>query len=419
MNNRPLHQTVLSGLRPHIPGLIYVGLVLLVGVAAMNNQNNLLFWVLGIMVSALVISAVLSSFIVRAIQVRRIDPQHGAVGEPLIVRYAVRNHSRWLSAFNITIAEQPARVRQGQTWRSFMQPAGAWVMHVGPRETVHGEAIFWPKRRGDVVFDAIGIATSFPFGIVRKAITISQPQHTLIYPMLYELQRGLLNKITPAGLMGTKVTHHAGAGDEYYGVREYKPGDSLRHIAWKRTGRTEELVTIERTHPSPAKLRVILDLTVPTDQLHVEPHGPDAARELEERAISLAASIIHAADMDGYEVGLTILGMDGPAIAIRRNQWHSRKIMAALAGIDLDAPRRSSRTQPLRDAERAGIVVIAPDRVRPIAGRENAWYLTARQLDALAVRPIGWDPKQRAALPGATGQPSTSSRRPTVRSEAA
>ena len=37
----------MSFLRPHIHGLIYTGLVMLVGLAAMNNQNNLLFWVFG------------------------------------------------------------------------------------------------------------------------------------------------------------------------------------------------------------------------------------------------------------------------------------------------------------------------------------------------------------------------------------
>ena len=386
----------------HVPGLIYTGLLTLVGLAAMNNQNNLLFWVFGVFAAGLVVSALISTIIIRSVRVRRIDPQHGAVGEPLVVRYVVTNRSRLFSAFNVHLAETPpvnalATGGDGSDWSSFMAPAAAWVMHVGPRESLHGEAIFWPTRRGRVTFERMRVWSAFPFGIIRKTRTCSQPQHTLIYPMLYELRPGFLSSIAPRGLMGSKVSHRAGAGDDYYGTREYKPGDSMRHIAWKRAARLDQLISIDRTSPSPARLRVILDLTVPTSQLHVEPAGPEQARDLEERAISLAASVLHAADLDGFEVGLTIMGFPAPDIAVRRNQWHYNKVMAALAGIDLDASRLGARSRPIRDAERAAIVVIAPDRVQPFAAREDAIYLTARQLDTLAVRPIGWDARRRAA----------------------
>lgn len=413
----PLPYSIMSvmfrRLQPHVPGMVYAALLALVGVAAMNNQNNLLFWVLGVMVSGMAISAFISSVIMWSLRVRRIDPQHGAVGEPLVVRYAVTNRSRWLSAFNIHIEERPSGPAQRSAdWRGLMGDAQAWVMHIGPRETVHGEAVFWPTRRGQALFNTVRISTTFPFGIVRKSTTISQPQHTLIYPMLHELRRGVLSAIAPAGLMGTKITHHAGAGDDYYGTREFRPGDSLRHIAWKRTAQLDELVSIERTRPSPAKLRVILDLTTPTDMLRVEANSPHSPRDLEERAISLAASIIHAADLNGYEVGLSVLGSPLPPMAVRRNRWHRQKLMAALAEINLDMKREAARSHPIRDAERAGLVVISPDRVQPLAGREDALYLTARQLESLSIGQIA----AGALRPESS---SSSSRQPAGFSEAA
>ena len=395
-------------LQPHVPGLIYVGLLALVGVAAMNNQNNLLFWVFGVMVAGLLISAFMTTYLMWSLRIRRLDPHHGSVGEPLIVRYAVANRSRLLSIFNITISEVPSSNGAGD-WRGMMVPATAWVMHIGPRETVHGEAIFWPTRRGEIAFGRIRVSTTFPFGIIRKSITISQSQHTLIHPMLYELKRGVLNALTPAGLMGLKVTQHPGPGDDYFGVREFKPGDSMRHISWKRTAHADELITIDRTSPSPAKLRVILDLTVATNQLKVEAGGAIQPRDLEESAISLAASIIHAADREGFEVGLTVQGLDVPPIAVRRNQWHLRKIMAALAAIHLDDPREGAPSRPIRDAERAALVIIAPDRVRPTVGRDDAWYLTARQLEGLAERPLGWN--ATSVKPSSTPMSAVSSRR--------
>lgn len=398
---------MLRRLRPHTHGLVYVALILLVGLAAINNQNNLLFWVFGVMVSGLALSLLVAWLSIRSLSMRRIDPQHGAVGEPLMIRYALRNQGRLCSAFSVHVEELPpatesrrsADVIRGRDWRRMMQPARAWVMQVGPRETVHGEAIFWPTARGEVRLDRLRITTTFPFGLVRWTRVISQPQHTLIYPMLYELRHGILNTLTPPGLLGSRVSQHAGAGEDFFGLREFRPGDSLRHIAWKRTASADQLVSIERTSPSPARLRVILDLTTATNLLKAAPTEKLTARELEERAISLAASLIHAAETEGFEVGLTIMGFDVPPIAVRRSPWHVGKVMAALAGLELDLPRLPARPHLLREAERAALVIVSPERVTHLAERADAWHLTARQLEALAVKPIGWDPNSRLKPP--------------------
>jgi len=378
---------MLRRFEPHVPGLIYAGLLALVAVAAMNNQNNLLFWVFGVMLAALVISAFVSTFVMWSLQVRRVDPQHGQVDQPLVVRYAVTNRNRFLPAFNLHIRETlPSGHSQNRVdWRRIMQPAEAWVMHVAPRETVHGESVFWPTRRGEVVFDMTQVNTTFPFGIIRKSRAFRQPQHTLIYPRVFALKRGVLASINMSGLLGAKVSSHAGAGDDYFGLREYRGGDSMRHIAWKRSARTDDLVTIERASPSPSRLRVVLDLTTPTDKLQVA--DASEAREIEENAISLVASLLHAAHLEGYEIGLTVMGSDMMPIALRRNRWHLNKMMAALASIDLDTPRVAASPGPVRDAERAGIVVIAPDRIAPLVGREQALYLSARHMSSLLAEP--------------------------------
>jgi uncharacterized protein (DUF58 family) len=301
----------------HIPGLVYIGIVILIGAAAMNNQNNLLFWVFGVMVSGLILSGLISAWMLMRLVVRRIDPQHGAVGEPLIVRYAVTNRSRLLPVFNIHIEERP--VQQEMGWQRLMAPARGWMMHLGVRETVHGEAIFWPAARGEARFSQMRIWTTFPFGLVKKSITVSQPQHTLIYPMIYELNRNVLSAVTPAGTMGARLTARSGAGDDFYGVREHRAGDSMRHISWKRTARTDELVVIERTNPSPPKLRVVLNLLTPTGALRIGLQEGMTPRDLEERSVSLVASILHAADLQGFEVGLTVLGTGLPPLPVRRN----------------------------------------------------------------------------------------------------
>ncbi|MCH7798033.1 MAG: DUF58 domain-containing protein [Planctomycetes bacterium] len=375
----------------HAPGFVYGAMTILVGLAAVNRQNNLLFWILGMMLSALLMSGLVSGIMMQSLRVRRLVAGHGLVGEPLRVRYWVTNRSRFLPAFALHIEELPVDGPGG--WTRLMRPARAWVMHLGPRETVHGEAVFWPTQRGEVRFDRVRIWTTFPFGIIRKSKTISQPQHTLIHPLLYEVRREILRSVAPQGLAGSRVSRRTGTGDDYYGMRDFRPGDTMRHIAWKRSACLDELVCLERTMPTPPRLRVIVNLTTPTHRLRVDARRETySPRQLEERAISLAASIIHAADLAGFEIGLSLPGTDRPAILTRRGHWHRARVMSSMAAIDLDAPRTGSGPLPTSYGERAAQIVIHPDRVDPSIGREDALHLSARHMSRLTVRSIGWDP---------------------------
>ena len=96
---------------------MYAGLIVLVGLVAMNTQNNLLFWALGVLAAGLVLSIVLSWIILINVRVRRLDPQHGAVGEPLVVRYRMTNKARWTPVFNLHCEELPVTGRIKRTPR--------------------------------------------------------------------------------------------------------------------------------------------------------------------------------------------------------------------------------------------------------------------------------------------------------------
>ncbi len=374
-----------------LPFWIYCGLTVLLALAAIHGGSNLLFWMFGVMASALLVSGAVSGMMMVRLEVRRITPGHGEVGEPLDIRYAITNHNRFVPAFNIHVRERAAgsapRPKGTAAWPALMASARAWVMHVGPRETVHGEAIFRPRRRGEAAFDELQIWTSFPFGIIGKSVTLSQPQRMPVYPRRNPLRHRVLEAIGPAGAVGMRISPKAGAGDDFYGLRDFRAGDSLRHIAWKRTANRDQLVCVERTRPNPPKLRVALDLARP------RPGDGPPERELEELAIGLAASIIHAADLAGYEVGLTVLGLDVAVIPIRRNYWHRQRIMTALARIDLDGPRRRVSRRLGGDPDQAALVVVHPDRPDLAVAVGDAWHFSARQIDRYVERARGTGPR--------------------------
>ena len=356
-------------------GVIYTIVVLVIGLAAGSRPNNLLIWVFACLLAAMVASGFVSGFMLMRVRARRIEPRRGRVGEALLVRYEITNTSRFIPAYDLHVKEHVDG--------SLLETAGdAWVLHTGPRDQVHAEAVFRPRLRGPIRLNAFEVTSTFPFDLLRKVLIFSQRSEVLIHPEVRALRSNLLSQITSGGMGGNRLSSSAGGNDDFFGVREYRPGDSIRQIAWKRLAGTGKLATIERSRSVPPRVRILLDLRVATNALKVT--EGESARALEEEAIVLAASFLAIADSLGYEYSLSIAGVATPPVALRRGHFHREKLMSVLAAIDLDAVRTSGNGLAASD-ERATVVVVHADRTDTSIAPNEAWHFTARQFPTLVV----------------------------------
>lgn len=82
------------------------------------------------------------------------------------------------------------------------------------------------------------------------------------------------------------------------GVREYRPGDSMRHINWKATARTGELQVHRNDYTADRRLMVLLNF-----DLSEEMWNAVTEPERIECGLSYAASLIHHAVHLGMEAG--------------------------------------------------------------------------------------------------------------------
>jgi uncharacterized protein (DUF58 family) len=382
----------------HVPGLIYLALVVLVGIALASRPNNLLVWVFAAMLASVMLSGVVSGFMLMRVTVVRSVPRTAPAGEPLIIRYQVRNGSRVWPVFALFIRElpeDPARnsdrgstsllARKLDRKGTRARYPRAFVQHLSARDTAVAETVCIPRQRGRLVFERFRCETVFPFGLLLKSVRFNQHADTLVLPRMYRLRQGVLTSLASGGIAGSATSRRTGPGADFLGVREYRPGDSLRHVSWRRSASTGKLAVIERSVDVPPRVHIVLDLRRPTSTLRFE--GPAAgARELEESAISLAASLLAQADREGYEIRLSVLGLPSPMMPLRRGHWHMQKALAVLGGLDLDAQRRGNDTMPT-DRERAAIIVVHVDRADLNMGGAGAVHLTATQLQSLiAVR---------------------------------
>lgn len=325
-------------------GFVFAGVTCFVLIAALNSQNNVLFWALGIVLGTLLVSAVLGDLLLRRLEVTRSVGEHAVAGEPMEVHYRMVNHKiLWPScAVRITEARFLGAVS--------VIPEG-YCLHLGPGQTTLVMTHLVPTHRGIIELREQRVCCSFPFGFLNRAVHVRAPRRITVYPRIGMLNRELLARSRTFASGGSTTSPRRGGSDEFFGLREYQSGDSIRSIHWRRSAHTGQLMVKEMTTDTPPTIVVTLDLR----QWATVPNGPALA----ERAIELAAAWMCRGLMDHFSVGLQIAGYSRPIPTLITAGRSQRQILLeALATIDLAAitptaadaaPRQEDRSA--RDAE--------------------------------------------------------------------
>lgn len=116
---------------------------------------------------------------------------------------------------------------------------------IRPGGTIHIDIPFVPLRRGKIVFDAVLIKRADPLGIffavMRRAAygeLVSLPRRYPVPRLQWQSER----HFHPGGLT---LAATVGDSEEFMGLREYRPGDPLRHIHWRSFARLGEPIVKE------------------------------------------------------------------------------------------------------------------------------------------------------------------------------
>jgi len=276
-----------------------VGLSFGMGFAAINSGNNLLYLVFGLTLSAIMVSGILSEANLRGVVVERVAPPHLFVGGAALVGLRVRNDKRRLPAFGVDIRELFPRdwVRAGTSQRR------AYVLHLPPGGETEVFLRVEAGRRGALPSAGLRVSTRFPFGFFEKSRLLPVPARYLVLPAAAE---GGSQGAAPRGEGLDERLGGVGAGDEFHGLRDMRPGDDARSIAWKVSARRENLVVREHERPATRDAWVCVP-NVTTDA--------DGARERLEAAIDRAAALCARYADEGFAVGIwTTEGVLAPAL---------------------------------------------------------------------------------------------------------
>jgi len=293
-------------------GMVYLAIVLVIAVAALNTGNNLLFIVVSAMLAAIIVSGVASAAILRSLELDVGLPEHVFAGESVLVRLSLRNLRRWLPSLSVSVAPPksqrphkrlkwerslfvfPAKAPREKQWvhlpdlslRVVAEPASApgiitaqaYFPYVPPRATVSRELELDFARRGRYVQDGFGLSTRFPFSFLVKTRRVLLAREVVVYPSVQPTDE--LFEILPM-ITGEFEAFVRGRGHDLYRIREYLPEDSARHVDWKASARTGSLKVREFTREDERKLRVVFD----------NPAEGAVDNPSYERGVALAASL--------------------------------------------------------------------------------------------------------------------------------
>lgn len=360
------------------PGsVVYIVVTVLIAFAAFYTQANLLFWVLGLVLGALVVSCGATILLLRGIEVHRLTPTRGAADEPLVLRYHIMNGSR-VPCFGLEIVESWAKRRRDRRGAGPSDESGpprlagrphGWVLHVGPGQSIQAEATCWPRRRGLLRFEKVVVRSGFPFGIIRKSIEFPQTNEVLIHPPQRRLSRQAVLSLSSRDIGQGKHADRGGGHDEFFGLRPYRPGDSYKLIDWKHSARGSNLVSREMAKARPPHMLILLDLTPPDD--------PDPAwTDAQEEAINLAGALVREAYLHGIHVGLAVRGVACPRLAIHNSQAHRQKLLDSLAQLDLSDTGSAQSVPPAYPTVVVKVLPPGPDSDAPKAtiGNKSRQY---------------------------------------------
>ena len=292
-------------------GRTYLVVTFGVGLGALNTGNNLLYLVLGLLLSVIILSGVLSERCLKDLSVRRIGMDGAFAGEPFAFRWGITRGKG--HAFALTLSEVDSPLT-GQGGVGYL-PAG--VEHVV-------RADLTAPRRGPLKLSGVRVTTTWPLGLFAKTRVFRQEGTLLIYP-----RRGFA-----CGDPGEAAVGHVGEANNPYrldgtgdvaGLRELGENEDARRVHWLKSASVGKLLRVEREREE--RRTYILEVRSGLE-------GDALERRCEEVAAQ-AHRLIEA----GHEVGLEL-----PTHTLRpgAGNGQERGILRALAWLGFEEQREEA-----------------------------------------------------------------------------
>lgn len=264
-------------------GWIFLVILLFVSAGSLLRNINLLMLMTGIMVAPLFLSWRGSLLMLRQLAARRTLPPQLFAGQTVQATWKVSNGRQVLPTWSLSVLDQ---WRKPESPRKDAANIRAVLPRIKPGETNYGTYQVHFPQRGKFLAGPAKLASRFPLGLVAARIDLPDEAVVLVAPALGRLTASWDRRLMSHASGSEAIKRRRGAQDEeFFGLRQYRSGDSQRHIHWRATARSGHLMVKQFDSKSDRDFVLILDLWLPRED-------GQGQRELAERGLSFAATVM-------------------------------------------------------------------------------------------------------------------------------
>lgn len=305
--------------------LYLIGLLLIL---ALLLRLDIIFYVLYVLAGVYGASRILTHRAVSRLEVRRTFTDHAFFNDQVTVTITVRNRSRWSLPWVRVDESVPIELHAPNFVRQAYNLKG--------RESATLSYTLRCRRRGYYALGPLHLTAGDPFGFSEVERAEKERPHLVVYPPIVSLMTLGLPATLPFGIIRSRERLFEDP-NRLAGTREYRTGDSIRHIHWKASAHADQLL-VKRLEPAiTQEMALILDLD---GNVYSRRYRHLAS----EWAIVVAASIAHHLGTNKQPVALLTNGHDPlsadgtpPMLAPPRpGQGHVMQILELLARIQLN-----------------------------------------------------------------------------------
>jgi uncharacterized protein (DUF58 family) len=157
-------------------------------------------------------------------------------------------------------------------------------------------------QRGLYAFQGVRLTALDHLGLSQRQVARPAPGRLIVIPDILKVRRVAIRPRQTRVYSGLIPARRGGPGVEFFGVRGYQPGDSLRRINWRASARQPgALFTTEFEQERVADVGLIVDARRRSNLVALGP-------ALFESAIQAAAALAESILNDGNRVGLLVYG---------------------------------------------------------------------------------------------------------------
>jgi len=184
------------------------------------------------------------------------------------------------------------------------------------------------SRRGVYQVGPLVAVAGDPLGLIQRETVVAEPFELLVHPRVETVSDRPLTRQFEDPPIRPPVSKPFPSGLEFYGMREYVPGDDLRRIVWRASARTGKVMVREAEQGITDRITIMID----TDRGAHSRDG-EGLSESFEAGIRVAASLGVRHLREGYEVRAETNG--GALTRPLRGGTHQLVLLDNLARLEL------------------------------------------------------------------------------------